>query len=186
MSSSFNRTPLAAIVVFLLAAAALEASLIPRFSLEELVSRSEVIAQARVMESWSAWDSEHRFIWSHYRMKVTDPIRGGRSTTLVVSEPGGTVDGVSQAVTGVNAWRPGDDVIVFLHHVPNGFLRTTGGPQGNARIAADGRVLLAGGGALVGTATGTDLRQLSGLSLDEFKSRLRTEVREHPLRSEVR
>ena len=186
MVSSFSRKTFAAIVLFFIAASAIKASLTPRISFEELVSRSEIIAQARVLESWSAWDSEHRYIWSHYRMQVTDAIRGGALSTIVVSEPGGTVGGVSEAVVGVNAWRPGDNVIVFLHRVPNGYLRTTGGPQGNARISLDGRVVLASGAALVGTAAGTDLRRLSGLPLGEFKSRLREEARDHPLRAAVR
>ena len=170
-----------AVAVLLLTAIALEASLTPRFSFEELVSRSEIIAQARVIAEWSAWDSEHRYIWSHYRMQVTDAIRGGAASTVVVSEPGGTVGGISQAVDGVNAWNPGDNVIIFLHHVPNGYLRTTGGAQGNARISADDRVMLASNGAMVGTSSGTDLRQLSGLPLSEFRSRLRQAVEAHPL-----
>jgi hypothetical protein len=178
---SIRRRKTFATAVLLFTGIALKASLTPRLSFEELVSRSEIIAQGRVIAEWSAWDTEHRYIWSHYRIQVTDAIRGSSASTVVVSEPGGTVGAVSQAVDGVNAWNPGDNVIVFLHRVPNGYLRTTGGVQGNARVSADGRVLLASGGAIVGTSGGTDLRQLSGLPLGEFRSRLRQAVQEHPL-----
>src|SRR5579884_811424 len=71
------------------------AAVMPRLSLEDLVARSEIIAQARVGNSWSAWDANHKYIWTHYQMQVTDAIRGS-AQTVVVSEPGGTLDGVSQ------------------------------------------------------------------------------------------
>ena len=157
------------------------AALMPRMSFEELVSRSEVIAQAQVISSWSAWDDEHRYIWTHYQMQVTDSIRGN-AAAVVVSEPGGTVDGVNQGFSGMNAWTPGENVIVFLHRVPNGYLRTTGGSQGVARISSEGRVSINVRDAMGSIHEGTDLRRVSGLPLAEFRDRLRTAVEQNPLR----
>src|SRR5581483_3426173 len=93
------------------------AAVVPRFSLEELTARSEIIAQAQVVSSWPAWDAQHKYIWTHYQMRVTDAIRGSGVQSVVVSEPGGSVDGVSQGFSGMNAWAPGENVVVFLHHV---------------------------------------------------------------------
>ncbi|HZU24220.1 MAG TPA: hypothetical protein VFA04_01790 [Bryobacteraceae bacterium] len=155
------------------------AATVPRFSLEDLVSRSEIIAQAQVVNSWPAWDAQHKYIWTHYQMRVTDSIRGGEQT-LVVSEPGGSLDGVSQAFSGMNAWTPGENVVLFLHHVPNGYLRVTGGEQGDARIGSDGRVRLSAAGVVRSTSAGTDLRHLSGMSLDSFKARVRSTAAMHP------
>ena len=156
------------------------AATMPRFSLEDLVSRSEIIAQAQVVTSWPAWDAQHKYIWTHYQMRVTDSIRGGVQN-VVVSEPGGTLDGVSQAFSGMNAWTPGENVVLFLHHVPNGYLRVTGGEQGDAHIGADSRVRLSAAGVVGATSAGTDLRHLSGMSLDSFKTRVRATAATHPL-----
>jgi hypothetical protein len=114
-------------------------------------------------------------------MRVTDAIRGTGAQSVVVSEPGGSVDGVSQGFSGMNAWAPGENVVVFLHHVPNGYLRVTGGEQGSAHITADGRVRLSAAGVLESGRAGTDLRHLSGMTLDDFKSRVRTAAASHPL-----
>jgi hypothetical protein len=156
------------------------AATMPRFSLEELVSRSEIIAQAQVVSSWPAWDAQHKYIWTHYQMRITDAIRGNVKT-VVVSEPGGTLDGVSQAFSGMNAWTPGDNVVLFLHHVPNGYLRVTGGEQGDARITADGRVRMSAVGVMNTASAGTDLRHLSGIALQDFKARVRATAAAHPL-----
>jgi hypothetical protein len=156
------------------------AAVVPRFSLEELVSRSEIIAQAQVVSSRPAWDAQHKYIWTHYQMVVTDAIRG-TSRSIVVSEPGGSLDGVAQAFSGMNAWTPGENVVLFLHHVPNGYLRVTGGAQGSAPISSEGRVQLNASGVMQRTSHGADLRHLSGMRLDEFKARLRTAAAEHPL-----
>jgi hypothetical protein len=113
-------------------------------------------------------------------MRITDAIRGGVQT-VIVSEPGGGVDGVFQGFSGMNAWRPGDNVVVFLHHVPNGYLRVTGGEQGDARISSDGRVRLSAAGVMATTSHGTDLRHLSGMALSDFKARVRATAATHPL-----
>ena len=164
------------------AAVSVAAATVPRLSLEELVSRSEIIAEAQVVSSWPAWDSQHKYIWTHYQMRVTDAIRGS-AQNIIVSEPGGTVDGVSQGFSGMNSWTPGVNAVLFLHHVPNGYLRVTGGEQGSAPITADGRVRLSAAGVVPTTSTGTDLRHLSGMRLEDFKTRVRAAAANHPLRT---
>jgi len=182
MTATIKRNLIGATAVStLLSLSILHAAMAPRMSLEQLVSRSEVIAQAQVVSSWPAWDAEHRYIWTHYQMRVTDPIRGAAGN-LVVSEPGGSLDGVFQGFSGMTGWTAGENVIVFLHHVPNGYLRTTGGQQGVARISAEGRVALNLREAVGVTPEGTDLRTMSGLSLADFKTRLRGVVERNPLR----
>lgn len=180
MKVVFARKHIAAAALSVVGAALASAAAMPHFSLEDLVTRSEIIAQAQVVGSWPAWDSSHKYIWTHYQMRVVDAVRG-QAQTLVVSEPGGTLDGISQAFSGMTAWNPGENVVVFLHHVPNGYLRLTGGAQGNARVSSDGRVSLEAQGVLPATSAGTNLEQLSGLSLNEFKARLRTAAMQHPL-----
>lgn len=161
------------------------AAVFPRFSVEDLVARSEVIAQAEVGRSWTAWDDKHKFIWTHYELKVTDSIRGN-GTTVVVSEPGGKLDGIEQQFDGVLSWTPGTPVLVFLYRTPIGYLRTVGGPQGRLSVDADQRVRahlqsaeFTGSGA---GRQGTPLSEIEGMPVERLKSSLRSLARELPAR----
>ena len=115
------------------------AAMAPPLSLENLIDRSPVILEGHVLGSWMAWDSGHRYIWTHYEIEVTDNIRGAGST-LTVSEPGGSLDGVNQGFSGSVGYETGEHVMLFLFRTPIGYWRTTGGAQGKFTISTDGRV----------------------------------------------
>jgi len=67
---------------------ACRATIVPRLSLEEMAARSETIVSGQVTRVWTAWDSPHRFIWTHTEILVSNVTKGNRSGKLVVSEPG--------------------------------------------------------------------------------------------------
>ncbi len=161
------------------------AAVFPRVSLEDLVARSEVIAQAEVGRSWTAWDDKHKFIWTHYQLTVTDSIRGD-SGIVVVSEPGGKLDGIEQQVDGVLSWAPGSKVLVFLYRTPIGYLRTVGGPQGQLAIDGRERVHAHFAGVEVTPARSrqqsTPLSAIDGLPLEQMKNSLRSLARGLPAR----
>ncbi len=157
------------------------AAVFPRFSVEDLVARSEVIAQAEVGRSWTAWDNKHKFIWTHYELKIADSIRGD-GTTVVVSEPGGKLDGIEQQFDGVLSWTPGARVLVFLYRTPIGYLRTVGGPQGRLNVDADQRVRAHLQNAELTGSGGTPLSAIEGMPVERLKSSLRSLARELPAR----
>jgi len=72
---------------------AAQATIVPSLSLEALIDQSEVIVHGRVARSWPAWDSGHKYIWTHHLIEVIDPLRGAVAGSVVVSEPGGELDG---------------------------------------------------------------------------------------------
>ena len=80
---------------------ACRATIVPRLSLEEMVARSETIVSGQVTRVWTAWDSPHRFIWTHTEILVTHVAKGNRIEKLVVSEPGGVVDGLGMQIAGI-------------------------------------------------------------------------------------
>ncbi|MDQ6706720.1 MAG: hypothetical protein M3Z85_12175, partial [Acidobacteriota bacterium] len=102
----------------------------PGLSLEDLVIRSETIVSGRVVRSWPAWDRSHQFIWTHYEVAVQDVAKGLPVKNLVVSEPGGTVDGITMLIPGTVQFPEGRDLLLFLYKTPIGYLRTVGGEQG--------------------------------------------------------
>ena len=99
-------------------------------SLDELTQDASSIVHGRVLRSWSAWDLGRTTIWTHYEIAVDDAWKGAPGKTLVVSEPGGEVDGVHLRVPGAPQYSVGEEIVVFAAAVPVGYLRTCGWAQG--------------------------------------------------------
>ena len=158
------------------------ATLVPPFSLEELVARSEVIVQGRCLRSWTDWDANHQFIWTHHEIEVSAPLKGTLARTVVVSEVGGRVGELQLLVEGMPTYRPSEELVLFLYRTPTGLWRARGLGQGKytvriddsgtRRVRADlhGAALLEPNG---GPARVSALRRLEGTALEDFKSQIR-------------
>jgi hypothetical protein len=139
-----------------------------------LIDSSEVIAHGRVERSWPAWDNAHKYIWTHHQIAVLDSIRGTQAPSIVVSEAGGELDGVGMKMSGALPYRIGEEVVVFLYRTPVGYLRAVGFGQGKYSVTSEGRVRASlSGFELTGGARGTPLSHLDGLTVSEFKARIR-------------
>ena len=170
------------------ASAMLCAAVFPRLTAEELTAQSPVIVQGTVVRSWVAWDANHRFIWTHYEISLSDVIRGPRAASITVSEPGGELDDVGQRVSGSISYTPGESDILFLFQTPGGYWRTMGGPQGKFVLESGGRVHGGAEAAVLAdrsgrASAGTALSSLDGLTVAAFKSRVRQLAADHPYRS---
>jgi hypothetical protein len=161
---------------------ALSATTIPRLTFEQLTDASDVIASGKVTRSWAAWDSEHKYIWTHYELSVSDTAKGSRAATVEFAEPGGAIGSTVMVIAGTVSYGIGDEVVTFLSRMPNGYLRTTGWTQGKFRLDSAGRLH---GSALVGAemidaktpGAGLSLTALDGMSLDELKQRVAARTR---------
>ncbi len=160
----------------MLAAFACRATIVPRLSLEEMVARSETIVSGQVTRVWTAWDSPHRFIWTHTEILVSNVAKGNRIEKVVVSEPGGVVDGFGMQIAGTPGYTPGEQVMVFLERMPNGYLRTAGMGQGKLSLSPDGRVHLTHAGADLAaraiTSHRTPLQSLDAADANEVRRRV--------------
>ena len=159
--------------------------MVPRFSLEELTGQSDLIVHGKVLRTWSAWDPATQIIWTHSEIQVLDPVKGAPPASVVASEPGGTVDGMSMPIIGMPRYAPGEEMVLFLFQTPVGFWRARGLQQGKFTVQTEAAgsveiVQPASGAALVvepiggKTQPGTDLRQMRGMRLADFKSKLRS------------
>ena len=142
-----------------------QAAIVPSLSVQELVDQSEIIVHGRVLRSWTAWDSARKYIWTHHEIEIIDPIRGAGLAPIVVSEPGGALDGIEMRFSGALPYSPGEETVVFLYRTPIGYLRARGFGQGKYTVTAGSRVR-------------TNLRGASpstweNLPLAEFKARVR-------------
>jgi hypothetical protein len=173
-------------LLFVLAA---RATSVPSLTFEELTDRSEIVFSGQVTRTWSDWDAEHKFIWTHHELAVSATLKGNEQSTVVVSEPGGVVGNRGLNVAGAVVYSTGDSVVVFAERMPNGYLRTTGWGQGKYRVESGGR--LHADSSLAGiervnagsVASGTPLRSLEGMSLTDLKARIGERMRSVPVHS---
>lgn len=142
------------------------ATLIPRLSFEQLTDASELILSGRITAAWAAWDEDHKYIWTHYNLSVASSLKGTAATVVEFAEPGGALAGRVMSIAGSVSYALGDDMVVFLSRMPNGYLRTTGWAQGKYALDARGR--------LHGEAS---LQTLEGMSLTELRQRVSSRAR---------
>ena len=108
----------------------------PQYSLRDLTAASEIIVEGRVTRSWTAWDAKHLYIWTHHAVQTSDVLKGLRSGSVTVSEPGGTIGDVHQLFSGTVSYAVGEQVVLFLYRTPVGYLRTRGGAQGKVSVGS--------------------------------------------------
>jgi hypothetical protein len=176
------------ILMAALATTVAHAAVAPRLTAEQLAAQSERIVHGQVSRSWAAWDSKHKYIWTHYEVSVTETLRGPHSATFTVSEPGGSLDGVNMTTSGTLPFTVGENAVLFLYRTPIGYWRVAGGPQGKFTIGAQGRVHEDARGIAFaepagGAAPGTALATLEGMPSGEFLARVRRLAATHPYRS---
>lgn len=159
-------------------------TVIPRLSFEELTDSSDAVVSGIVTRSWPAWDSAHRYVWTHYELNVSASHKGNTRSTIEFAEPGGALDGVVHVIAGMVTYQPGEHVSVFLQRMPNGYLRTTGWGQGKFGVDTGGRLRAASalrtvelvnfGKPLPGA---TSLETLDGITVGELNSRVASRIR---------
>src|SRR5260370_21097129 len=85
----------------------------PHLSLEALVAQSETIFEGQGVRAWAAMDSENRFIWTHYEIKVSSTIKGPAEPSVVVGEPRGPLNAVSLLLPGLTPYTNVAKATVF-------------------------------------------------------------------------
>lgn len=186
-----------AIAAWLVLSLPLGATLVPRMTIEQMMDSSDAVVHGTIARTWSAWDSSHEFIWTHYELRLTESMLGDILDKVVISEPGGTVGNDSMEIVGAPRYRIGEEVVLLTARTPIGYLRTSGWGQGRFDVVADPRtgfkvvrsglagielVEPAGAASAAALKPGTSPKSLDGLPLDQFKSRIRTLIanRERP------
>jgi hypothetical protein len=168
------------ILILPLICLAAQATLVPALSLRGLIDQSEIIVHGKVTRSWAAWDSAHKYIWTHYRLEIIDRVKGNSGASVTVSEPGGSLDGVNMSISGAPNYGIGETAIVFLYRTPVGYLRATGYGQGKYTVTPEMRVRTNRKGLELlprDSASGASLTSLEGLSVADFKARVRDAIR---------
>jgi hypothetical protein len=159
-----SRVQIASLLFFFVFAGVGRTTIVPPITFHELVAKSDQIVTGRVVGKKISWGSEHKFVWTRYEVAVDDVIKGPRQKTVIVSEPGGTLDGVTMRIAGAVAYATGEHVTLFLETYPTGDKRTVGWGQGKLSFDTNGK-------ALPGS-----FHDLNGLTRPEILGRIRAEL----------
>ena len=155
------------------------ATTVPGLSFDELTDQSDLIVSGQVGRSWADWDSDHKYIWTHYELAVSGALKGSAGATVVVSEPGGVVGNQGMNIAGAPAYQTGEQVLVFLHRMPNGFLRTTGWTQGKYTVDTAGSLHAAGSsmGLEVVRGAASGIRSVEGMNVAQVRGLVAARIR---------
>ena len=118
---------------FLLLAAGAQASTAVQLDVPALTRAASDVVRVRVSSSRSAWVDEHRHLVTFVKVQVLERWKGSAPEVLQVVQPGGELDGVGQAVAGVAALVPGEEVVLFLEQ-RGGWRSAVGLAQGVYRV----------------------------------------------------
>jgi hypothetical protein len=120
-----NRKPFVAagVAACLLCMVAASYALLPDFSKEELIQKSEAIVLGTVQNMHSAWAPDRSQIYTYVTFQVEAQFKGQPvDNTMIIQIPGGTADGITQWVSDVPHLQPGMRVVLHT------FMQDTGYP----------------------------------------------------------
>src|ERR1041385_5772820 len=75
------------ILLAMLLAGTAGATTVPSLTFDQLTDQSDLVVSGQVTRSWSAWDSDHKFIWTHHEVAVEGIGKGSPGATITISEP---------------------------------------------------------------------------------------------------
>lgn len=148
--------------LIVLAGATAHATQIQYRSPRDLGREASLVVEGTVRGSRSYWNDSHTKILTETTVDVQSTYKGGETSVVRVLQLGGVVGNVRQSVAGALAWRPGEEVVLFLETLPGGDYRVGGFSQGKFTVERDpdtGRTFVSappsGGAEMVGAPEGT-------------------------------
>ncbi|MDE2755549.1 MAG: hypothetical protein OXI92_03265 [Acidobacteriota bacterium] len=116
-----------------------EATTVKQFSLEQMVRGSHRIMLGRRVSEETYWNKSRTRIYTATRFAVTEDLKGEFRETATVVTVGGTVDGMTLAVSGTPSFGDHEEVLLFLEAGKGGNWILMGLSQGMFRITVDRR-----------------------------------------------
>jgi hypothetical protein len=117
-------------------AVALPAATLERLSLDEMILKSTMIVRGKVLNSYAA--SSGPIVYTHYRIQVSDTLKGSARTAVEIQLPGGVVNNARQTFAGVPQFNAGDEYVFFLWTGKSGATQVLGLTQGLFSVAPGG------------------------------------------------
>ena len=107
---------------------------VEKLSLEDLVHKSSRIVVGTCVSTESRWNGKNTLILTTSTVEISDQIKGETDGVIRVVTVGGTINGITQTVSGMPQFESGEEVILFLEPSKNTGWQPLGLAQGKLRI----------------------------------------------------
>jgi len=115
-------------------AVALQAATLEQLSLDEMIIKSTSIVRGKVLNSYTA--AKGPVIYTHYRIEVSETLKGPERNSAEIQLPGGVVNNSRQSFAGVPEFKAGDEYVFFLWTGKDGTTQVMGLTQGLFSVPA--------------------------------------------------
>jgi hypothetical protein len=114
-----------------------ESTTVEKLSLEELTRRSQKIVLGRCVSTESRWNEKNTLILTFSKFSVSEDLKGQSHGSVTVMTVGGTVNGITQTVSGSPQFSPDEEAVLFLETTKSRYWQPVGLSQGRFRIVKD-------------------------------------------------
>ena len=108
--------------------ASLAGATLEKLGLDDMIVRSTAIVRGRAAGSYAA--QHGALIYTHWRIQVTERLKGDPGAQVDVVVPGGVAGGYRQTFSGTPSLAPGTEYVLFLWTGRNGLTHMIGLSQG--------------------------------------------------------
>jgi hypothetical protein len=104
-----------------------------QLTMDDMIAQSAAIVRGTVVDSWAALTGS--VIYTHYKIQVSESLKGLRQGSVEVVVAGGVVNNLSQSFSGSPTLNKGDQFVLFLWTSRAGLTQIMGLTQGLFAIA---------------------------------------------------
>src|SRR5579864_1021529 len=106
----------------------LQGSTLQQLTLDDMIQKSTIIIRGQTQPTYSAVRGS--VIYTHYRVQVSEVLKGSATSQLDIAVPGGTSSGRTQIFAGIPTLLSGQDYVLFLWTSKSGLTQVIGLSQG--------------------------------------------------------
>ncbi len=103
----------------------------------DIARQAEIIAVGKVTATKAEWDRTNDRIITNVTVNVGEYLKGNAGNVVVITAPGGEVNGIGEWYSHTARFGTDEEVVVFAKRDKGGKFRVTGGEGGKVRIERD-------------------------------------------------
>ena len=108
--------------------ACIQGSTLQQLTLDDMIRKSTLIVRGQVQPAYSA--TRGPVIYTHYRVQISEVMKGSAPSVLDIAVPGGTSNGRTQTFSGVPTLTANQDYVLYLWTSKSGLTQVIGLSQG--------------------------------------------------------
>jgi len=114
----------------------LPSATLQQLTMNDMIAQSTAIVRGTVVDSWAALTGS--VIYTHYKIQVSESLKGPRQSSVEIVVAGGVVNNLSQSFSGSPTLNKGDDLVLFLWTSRAGLTQIMGLTQGLFAVTPGG------------------------------------------------